>query len=268
MKSWITRPRVALSIAAIAVASGAALAQAPAQPAAPPQRILVSITQLKPDMVLTWEDVTKNEMIPAQKKVGIPWRQTLGSGVSSQQFVRVTIVPLTNYAELDKPAILTRATSADANANYNAKIRQTIDGSRNVIAALRADLSIVSAAATMQPLQVVQTLQLLPGKGNDFTASMIQDFLPAYRKAGVKDYWVYATNQGGPGGEFVLVRPIASYAELDKPGLLQQAGVAQDALERINARRNAMLSGGVKTEVFRFIPELSYGMPTSVRQTN
>jgi hypothetical protein len=97
---------------------------------------------------------------------------------------------------------------------------------------------------------------------------MTQDFLPAYRKAGVKDFFVYATNQGAPGGEFVLVRPIAKYADLDQPGLLQRAGLSEADMDRINARRNALLATGIETETYRFIPELSYGMPGPVRQTN
>jgi len=32
------------------------------------------------------------------------------------------------------------------------------------------------------------------------------------QKAGVRDYWVYATNLGAPGGEFTLVTPIAKGA--------------------------------------------------------
>ena len=105
-----------------------------------------------------------------------------------------------------------------------------------------------------------------PGKGGEFAASLREDYLPAFKKAGVKDFWVFNTNQGEPGT--VLVRPIASYAELDKPGLLQQAGLTQDQQTKIGVRRNATLAGSTETNVYRFIPELSYGMPGQVRATN
>jgi len=269
MKSRTMRPLVSISAALAAIvitATAAVVAQAPAQPTAPPQRIQISTTQLKPDMVLTWEDLVKNEMIPAQKKVGLAWRHTLANGASGQQFVRVTVNPLANYAQLDMPAILQRAVSAEANANYNAKIRATIESQRTSIATLQMDQSIMSNSATMSPLFVVQTVVLAPGKAADFAASMREDYLPAYRKAGVKDLWVYVINQGDIG--VLLVRPVANYAELDKPGLLAQAGVTQEQQNKIGARRNATLAGGIKTEVFRFIPELSYGMPAPARQTN
>jgi hypothetical protein len=131
------------------------------------------------------------------------------------------------------------------------------------IVTLQADLSLQSNATTMLPLQMVQTVELLPGKGNDFAASMKEDYLPAYKKAGVKDYWVFNTNGGGPGGERTLVRPIAKYADLDKPALLAQAGLSQEQQDKIGARRNATLASGIRTDVYRFIPELSYGVPSA-----
>lgn len=264
------RAAVFIGVAAIVLAVIVAVsrAQAPAQQQPPPQRIVITVTQLRPEMVATWEDLQKNELIPAQKKAGLAWRHTLGNGASGQSFTRVTIAPIANYAQLDMPGFITRAISAEANANYNAKIRPTIESQRQAIATLQTDLSIVSNSATMDALQVVQTVELLPGKGDDFAASMSQDYLPAYKKAGVKDYWVFNTNQGGPGGERVLVRPIAKYADLDKPGLLAQAGLSQEAQDKIGARRNATLANGIRTEVFRFIPELSYGTPAPSRSTN
>jgi hypothetical protein len=269
MLKRITGPRaiaLIIVVAAIAIAAFVAVsrAQGPAQP--PAQRIVVTITQLKPDMVITWEDLQKNEMIPAQKKTGLAWRHTLGNGASGQSFTRVSIGPLASYAQLDMPGFITRAVSAEANANYNAKIRPTILTQQQSIDTLQVNESILSNSTTIQPLQLVQVFHVAPGKGADFAASLREDYLPAYKKAGVKDYWVYNTNQGQPGT--VLVRPIANYAELDKPALLVQAGLTQDQQTKIAARRNATLGGATETEVYRFIPELSYGTPTAVRSTN
>jgi len=268
MPRRITGPQL---VTLIIVAAGIGLAglvtfsraQAP-QP--PPQRAQVTVTQLRPEMVTTWEDLQRNDMIPAQKKTGLPWRQTLGNGASGQSFTRVTIIPLANYAQLDMPGFLQRAVSAEANANYNAKLRQTIAEQQVYIQTLQVDESIIGNASTTQPLWVVQVAHILPGKGNDFAASLREDYLPAYKKAGVTDYKVYNTNQGEPGT--VLVRPIANYAELDKPGLLAQAGLTQDQQTKIGARRNATLGGPMTTVVVRFIPELSYGTPSPVRSTN
>jgi hypothetical protein len=180
----------------------------------------------------------------------------------------VTIVPIANYAALDMPGFIQRAVSAEANANYNAKLRQTIESQHVWIETLQPDLSIQSNATTPPALLVVQDAQLLPGKGDAFAASMKEDYLPAYKKAAVKDYWVFTVNGGGPGGGRVLVRPIAKYADLDRQGLLAQAGLSEEQQDKIGARRNATLAQGITTTVYRFIPELSYGTPAPVRSTN
>ena len=95
---------------------------------------------------------------------------------------------------------------------------------------------------------------------------MTSDYLPNYKKAGVKDFWVYASNFGGPAGQIVTVRPIAKYAELDQPGLLNRAGLSADAAAKIGARR-AAVSAVIDNEVARFVADLSFGMP-QVRTTN
>src|ERR1041385_8020150 len=129
MPRRITGPQLITLVVVAAVLGLAGLvsftrAQAPT---APPVRVQVAVIQLKPEMMTTWEDLQKNEMIPAQKKAGLPWRHTLGNGASGQGLTRITIVPFSNYADLDMPGFLVRAVSAEANANYNAKLRTTID---------------------------------------------------------------------------------------------------------------------------------------------
>ena len=270
MTKRITGPLIAgvLVVAAIALGGIAVFNRAQAQEQQPPpQRIQVTVTQLKPDMMTTWEDLQKNEMIPAQKKAGLPWRHTLANGASGQGFTRVTIVPLANYAQLDMPGFIQRAVSAEANANYNAKLRTTIDSQHAYIYTLQTDASIIGNLTTMPPLQVVQNFQTPPGKAAEFLASLKEDYLPNYKKAGVTDLWVWTLDQGAPGGGGVLVRPIANYAELDKQGLLARAGLNEAQRDKINARRNATLAMPIQTEVARFVPELSFGLPTASLQT-
>ena len=240
-------------------------AQAPAQ-APPPQRILVAMVQLNPDLVLTWEDLIKNEAVPAAKKNGVPWRHVYANGVAGTGFTRVTLTPITNYAQFDQPGGIGRAFGADAAARYNAKLAPTIHSQQTYIQTLNVQSSIIGNSTTPAPLVIVQSFNVLPGKGAAFQASLREDYLPAYRKAGVRDFFVYGTNFGGVGG--VMARPIAKYAELDQPGLLGRAGLSQDAIAKINARRDATLAGPIETNVYRFIPELSYGMPAPQKGTN
>jgi hypothetical protein len=68
-----------------------------------------------------------------------------------------------------------------------------------------------------------------------------------------------------------MVRLLDKYADIDRPALLQQAGLSQEQQNKIGARRNATLATPIENEVYRFIPELSYGLPTgaaAARATN
>ena len=107
---------------------------------------------------------------------------------------------------------------------------------------------------------MLQVFDIVSGKGADFNAIMTSDYLPAYKKAGVKDFWVYNTNFGAPGGQVITVRPIANFAELDQPGLLNRAGLPADAIQQLNARRNAFIAR-TETEIVRLVADLSFGMP-------
>jgi hypothetical protein len=265
-----TRKTMLVSVAAVLLAVGIAWtllgrAQggAPTQP--PPQRVTVVVTQVKPDMLITYEDLIKNVANPALKKAGVAWRATWATA-SGQGFTRISVTPVANYAELDQPNPLQRALGADGLANYNAKLRPTIQSTHTYGQTLRQDLSILSNSSAPPAFAVVQTFQVAPGKGDEFTASMTSDYLPNYKKAGVKDFWVYASNFGGPAGQIVTVRPIAKYAELDQPGLLNRAGLSAEAAAKIGARR-AAVSTVIDNEVARFVADLSYGMP-QVRTTN
>ena len=69
--------------------------------------------------------------------------------------------------------------------------------------------------------------QVMPGKGDEFIRIMSTDYLPNYRKAGVKEFTTYAVAFGDvPQGRFVTVRGLSKYADLDGLGLLRRAGLS------------------------------------------
>ena len=236
---------------------------APAQPI----RIRVQMTEVKPDMVQQWRTLIQNEAIPAQKKGGMAWRHTWSDGGpfgNSATFY--TVSPVQNFAQFDSPNAVTRALGADGVAKYNARLQPTIASNRAWIDTFQPQNSIESGAKTPPAMVVLQTWQLLPGKGAEMTQLWQAEFMPVYRKAGVQDLWVYTAAFGAPMGEVTIVRPISKYAELDaQPGLLQRGGLSPEAAQLLNARRNALVSSLTQT-VLRYVPELSFGMPS--RATN
>jgi hypothetical protein len=252
---------IATSWSAVSFAQGQG---APGQQA-PPQRIRIQITQVKPDMVDAYQNIIKSELIPGLKKAGLPWLWTYATGPIGQGFTFINAQPITGYAQYDQPGTLQKALGPDGVAKYNAKLRPTLVSTNAWIQTINPAMSIMSTGATAPPaLVVVQDFQVIPGKNGEFADIMTKEYLPAMKKAGVKDFWVYNTNFGGPGGRVTTVRAIAKYAELDPQpggGLLVQGGLTQQAAQQLNARRAALISG-TETNIYRYVPDLSFGMPT------
>jgi len=252
-------PRSLLAIAALVTIAGPGYAQNGRGPAAAPvQRVVVQITQVKPELVDVYQDAIKTMLLPAVKKANLAsfiW--TWANGASGEAFTFAQVRPLANFADLDQPNQLQRAMGADGVAKLNAKTRPAIVSRHTYIQTVRQDMSIQNSA-TPPPLAVVQIFQVAPGKANDFVTSMTSDYLPSFRKAGVKDLWTYVENFGGPAGRVVTLRPLAKYAELDEPGLLNKAGLSQDAIQKINERRNAIATV-IDNDLVRFVPDLSFG---------
>ena len=268
MKIRTFTPQACLSIAILGIALVAALgAQAPTrsgqQSQPPAQRVVAQVTHVKFDQVDAYQNLMKTTFLPAVKKANLAsYVWTWANGASGEAGTFIQVRPIKNYAELDIPNRLQAAMGAEALNSFNAKIRPMIASRQNYIQTVRQDLTIQTSAAPPQ-LGVVQIFQVAPGKGNDFTASMTSDYLPNFRKAGVKDFFSWAGNFGGAGGTIITVRPIGKYAELDEPGLLNKAGLSQDKIQQIGAKRAATASV-VENNLIRFVPDLSFGMPAKI----
>ena len=265
---WLLSIMVALlAVATLWTTVGSAQGQRgagmPPQAAPPPQRVSVAVTHVKPEMLGAYDDLIKNDLIPALKKAGVAWRWGLANSVAGPGYVRVSVQPVINFAQYDQPGALARALGADGVAIYNAKLRTMVVSTETFIDTLQPDLSIQSNSSTPPVFLQVVAIQVLSGKGPEFRSLMASDYIANYKKLGVKDYWVHTRTFGGPQGQFILVRPLMKYAEIDQGTLLTQA-VGASAAAQINARRAGLIAG--QTIVYyRYVPALSFGMPAPSR---
>src|SRR5438132_6175408 len=101
-------------------------AQGAAAQQAPPVRMRIQITQVKPDMSRTYQDLITSTVVPGLKKTGQPWQWVFTTGAVGQANTFITARPVANYAEFDQPGALQRAIGADGVASFQAKITPTI----------------------------------------------------------------------------------------------------------------------------------------------
>jgi hypothetical protein len=242
-----------------AMASSAGAQGAPAaQQQTPPQRVSILITQVKPDMIDVFQSIIIKEGIPAEKKAGTAWRATYRP-VLGEPNTFITVRPSPNYAQYDSPSYLERTLGAEGARRYLAKVGQAVVSQRRVIQTLVPNLSIESGMTAHANLLVVTEVTFVPGKAAEHAQLLTSQILPAYRKVGVKDYWVHNTNYGAPQHR-TIVRPIANFAELDATqGLLVKA-LGAEAAQKIN-QQLAAITVTLENSVVRLVPELSYSTP-------
>jgi hypothetical protein len=259
--SKVVAPFLALWCVGLAVAAGGVQVWAQGAQPAPPARTRVATVEVKPDMVRAWMDLQRTEVLPALKKAGVPWRWVFSNGGPVGPGFTYTIVqPVANYAQFDEGPALRRGMTPEAYTRYLDRERTMVVSTSAIVQTLVPSASIVSGSSTPPALAVVTTSVLLPLKGQEFAAITASDFVPAMKKAGVTDYWVFATNFGGPVGQRTTVAPLAKWADLDSPPPLVRSLGAEGA-QKLNQKRTPLLAGPSTITVVSFVPDLSFGAP-------
>lgn len=250
-------------LALTAAVSWSVTAQTPAaQPAAPPIRVLVVTTVVKPEMGAAWRALVQNEAVPANKKAGVPWRWVFQSGpLSGMGNTYITVSPITNFAQFDGPPAIQRTLGADGFAKYVAKVQPMVVSTHNVVQTLAQGASLQSYSSTLPALARVTDFQVLSGRQNDFNTLIREQYMPAMKKAGVRDYLLFNINYGAPAGQRSIVEYLANYAELDQPQNPLVRAIGQEAAGKLNQQRAALISNA-QSAVYRLVPELSYGTAT------
>lgn len=206
-------------------------------------------------MIDAYHALVRDELVPAQKKAGLPWRATYRPASYGDAFTFVAVLPVANYAQFDQPNPVQKALG-DRAAKFNQRLRQMILSRETIGQTLQPEFSIESGSTTHAPLILVQQRKLLPGRAAEFNQLLTSQLLPAYRKAGIKDFWMHFTNFGAPIGR-TSVRPIASFAELDSPQSPLAKALGAEAAQKINQQLIAM-TDTLENTVMRLVPELSY----------
>ena len=119
------------------------------------------------------------------------------------------------------------------------------------------DLSIRTESEPA-PYAIVTVMRLVPGKVQEFSTWMKDEYMPAMKKAEVKNLWVSQTVFGGNSLERVAVRPIKSMSEIDGGPVLTKALGAEEA--RKLGMRRATLVDSSQLLVLKYRPDLSYRM--------
>jgi hypothetical protein len=257
-----TTKRCALATLLAVLPFGASFAQNAAPPAV--TRIIVQAIVLKPGKAAEWRALQKNDVLPALKKSGVAWRDTLETVFGNQQEV-ITLRPLQNFAEFDATEdVLTRALGAKAADALRAKLQDcTVSTQRYVI--VRQDGLSITPGGAAGPIRVTTTFRVQPGEAPLYTDFLRGDVLPVMQQAKaagkITGYGVSNAAQGSPEqGLRILTTYFANLAAYDAANA--NGGLAEQTVGAARAAQlgamQAHLGQGVQVMIRRRIADLSY----------
>ena len=213
----------------------------------------VNIVQVRPDKLDDFVELYRDEINPALRQAGVPWRSAWQAGEFGETYERLFVTPMASFGELDAGGPLARVLEPRELERVLERLREYTDARQSYAVQYRADLSVESDDVSGLSIARVTNVRVAPGRGAEFEA-FLRDNLENFRVAGVV-FGIYR-RQFGPGPVvWQIVENLRSYAELGRGGILRALG---DESDQVLAGL-----GGVIVEVERTVLEydetLSYG---------
>jgi hypothetical protein len=223
---------VRLLVAGVGIALFGPLAIAEAQDGGSWMR--AQYVQVKPDKLEDFIELYRDEINPALRRAGVPWRSAWQTGEFGDVDAR----------RLDR--VLDR-------------LREYTDSRQTYAVRYRPDLSVESDDVSGFSIARLSNVEVAPGRGPEFEA-FLRENLNAFREAGVV-FGIYQ-RQFGPGPVvWQIVENLRSYSELGRGSILRAFGD--------DSGRAASVLSGVVTSVERTVLEYDESMSyRAVDQTN
>ena len=226
------------------------------------QRLLLQLVRVKPDMIDRFVYLQRNETVPALKKSGVPWREVYQTTAVGRTGLFAVLTEIRSMEQVDDAAALAR-TLGDGYAEYQRRLRATIQESEASIIRTRPDLSLLPGNGPVPRLAVVTRLETVPGKHQQFESWVRSDYLDVLRKSNCRAFWVSQTLLGGSGSEYWSLAFGDSFAAFDQSPMMQVFGPGDT--DR-TAARTAEFVSRVERWIARYRDDLSFAQPPRARQ--
>ena len=220
-------------------------------------RLLVRITEVKPEMASEWLAVEKNEVNPALKKGGVA-SHTILETVLGNPYEYVSLTPMGNYSQLDADNPIVKALGQDGAAKLLAKVRRCIE-SQSLFVSTRVE-ELTSMPKNPAAVWTTVRYRVNAGKNQDYESYLKTDILPVYAKAKAAGKIAgYSVARRGPGAnprDRTTVIYADKIASMEAGTVLTQM-LGQEGATRLTAK-GASLASLVEVVVRRRLPDLSY----------
>lgn len=252
---WIVTITLLL-LAVIAFAQNSESGKSFVQTANEERLFTVTVYSAKPEMWSESLRFIKEEVVPANIKGGRKHMEVWTS-VYGQSYEAWFILPLENYASLDKPdeTLLKGLGSREAVAAFWNKARNFNTNVRQFVIQMRPDLSFIKPDAPMPRLAAFNIVEVAYGRRAEYENWVKADILPAYKKTDALGQ-IRATirNTGAVFSSFTI-EPHENFASLDKKDRLEQS-LGVDGLRKTQAKMQGVITR-IERRTLLFRPDLS-----------
>jgi hypothetical protein len=226
----------------------------------PQQSRLVHVNevQLRPETAPQWAELQRNELIPAQKKGGLAWRDTWAPANTGDVYLRAILTPITSLAQYDGAAPIVKALGEPGAQAFGEKSRRLITGSRGYIIRTRPDLGFGTRPAKPN-IGLLTTVTVADGRSADFENFLKGDVVPGLKKANVGYYTASQVVYGGDVNQYMTLLLFENFAELAKGHPLERA-LGTDGMTRLTQKAAPFVTKLERT-LIRYLADLSYGAP-------
>ena len=213
----------------------------------------VGMVKLKSGGMYDFQEAAKM-LNKATGDAGVPWREVWQPYIFGEMGSYVVVQPVKNYAQFDGQSAVAKMSGEDR-VKYTNLMSNAVESARYSLEEMRPAISLDSKRQDLPKFMRVMMVRVKPGKNLEYE-EMVKGNLPLFQKAGFKDHWVTRTVLGGPIGEYTILQPFDSWAEMDaRPTgekLFGAAGYKQ-YLAKV-----AELVDSAETMIVRSMPDLSY----------
>lgn len=193
------------------------------------QLYLMYIIQVNSGMGSAFENVMKNDLIPAMKKGGGNGVYTFKSQILNDADTYRLAIPMTSLAGFDQPSPLVKALGQEGVAALMAKMQPLIKNIRSYMLTGRTDLSINPETGYTPKLAIEGSPEVAPGRTEEYEKGL-KDALPVIGKTGVKGVITCKVGLGGNQNEYSLLVLFDSFGDVEKFGPAFQKAVAEAKL--------------------------------------
>jgi hypothetical protein len=231
-------------------------AQTPATGPMKSRLLQVTVVTMRPDMVRTYIDYQKSDVIPALQKGGVKWRDSWRTAVFGDVFEVAHLTEIAGFDQYDSPPAVRKALGDEGFAAYQAKIGGMITAVKTYAIRTRPDLSYMADASYQPKLAILTSVEVAADKLAEFEAFIKSDWIPALKTGGGKHYAVSQVVYGGSTTEYVTLVGVDSFADIGKGHPVTRA-LGEEGMVKLLAKVGG-LTRHVERTVIRLDPDLSF----------